>query len=171
MRRCRMERFSHAQKNKTQPGKNRWRNRRSRRYRVGTDESMIPPHTATVHFSGLLRGQQIIGHGDGGQQDEDCHRQRCDLREPPRAPARSMPQPQDNHARSQQHPREIERQFHCQGRFYISKDARRSTFRVDLRCVRASRCRWHNSNHFINKPARVHAYGHLRFFPCHCLLP
>lgn len=73
---------------------------------------------AHVHFSRVARGDQVVGHGDGRQQNDDDQRERNELDTAIFSSMRRSPQPGDDHPRGQNSPAEIERQFHSFCRFY-----------------------------------------------------
>ena len=73
---------------------------------------------ATVGFRKILRRHQVVGNGDGRQQDQENQCQCDELHAPARAIAGGVADPQPHHECGQQDPCEIESQLHELSQFY-----------------------------------------------------
>lgn len=82
---------------------------------------MIAPH-AGINFGGILRRHQVVGHGDGRQQDQDDDSESNDLRASLLCRMWCNAQPGAYHPHGNQHPTKIESQFHSKCQFYMRNE-------------------------------------------------
>lgn len=80
---------------------------------------------AAVDLRGILRRHQVVGHGDGRQQDEDHDRESDHLDAAIGSLARRRAYPCAQHPYGHQRPTEIESQLHSQSQFYIRNDGQK----------------------------------------------
>ena len=79
---------------------------------------IVAPADRNVDFRWVLGGEQVVGHGDGGQQDDDDQRQCDKLKTAVAGQFRVGAQVEPDHENGQAKPGEIERQLHEQKLFY-----------------------------------------------------
>ncbi len=86
--------------------------RRERRLNDMPLQRSVIAAEADVDFSRIARCDQVVGHGDSRQQNQDHECERNELGPAIFSGARHSPQPENDHPRGQYNPAEIEKQFH-----------------------------------------------------------